>query len=151
MSRNIAELAGATPGDAEEIARLEAVCFSHPRSEAALLSEISQPERYVLVVMKSQKGLVKGYAGMEYVLDEGYITDVAVFPDRRRCGVGTALLQELERRARRLKLRFLTLEVRPGNLAAVRLYISLGYEESGRRRGFYTDPREDALLMTKYL
>lgn len=151
MSGNIAELAEATPRDAEEIARLEAVCFAHPRSEAALLSEIGQPERYILVVMKSQKGLVKGYAGMEYVLDEGYITDVAVFPDRRRCGVGSALLQELERRARQLKLRFLTLEVRPSNLAAMRLYISLGYEETGRRRGFYTDPREDALLMTKYL
>lgn len=151
MRQVVEEIAGAIPQDAEEIARLESVCFSHPRSEAALLEEISQPERYILVVMKSQKGLVKGYAGMEYVLDEGYITDVAVFPDRRRCGVGSALLRELERRGRQLKLRFLTLEVRPGNLAAVRLYISLGYEEVGRRRGFYRDPREDALLMTKYL
>ena len=87
QSINIAEIAKAVPEDAGEIARLEAVCFPHPRSEAALLSEIRQPDRYVLVVLKSYKGL-EGYAGMEYVLDEGYITDVAVFPDRRRCGVG---------------------------------------------------------------
>ena len=148
MRRDPAETAGATPSDAGEIARLESACFAHPRSETAILSEISQPERYLLVVLKSCKGL-EGYAGMEYVLDEGYITDVAVFPERRRCGVGSALLREMERRGRRLGLRFLTLEVRPSNLAAVRLYCSLGYEETGRRRNFYTDPREDALLMTK--
>ena len=150
MTRNLAELAGAVPEDAGEIARLESVCFAHPRSEAALLTEITQPERYVLVVLKSCKG-VEGYAGMEYVLDEGYITDVAVFPQRRRCGIASAILRELERRGRQMKLRFLTLEVRPSYLGAVQLYHSLDYREVGRRRDFYRDPREDALLMTKYL
>ena len=150
MQRDIAGIATALPGDAGELARLEAACFAHPRSEAAILGEIGQPERYLLVTAK-QAGELLGYAGLEYVLDEGYLTDVPVFPDRRRCGVGQGLLRELERRGRLLRLRFLTLEVRPSNLAAVRLYISLGYEEAGRRRGFYTDPREDALLMTKYL
>lgn len=150
MQRDIAGIATALPGDAGELARLEAACFAHPRSEAALLGEIGQPERYLLVTAK-QAGELLGYAGLEYVLDEGYLTDVAVFPAVRRRGVGRSLLLELERRGRELGLSFLTLEVREGNAAAIALYRSLGYKEAGHRRGFYTDPREDALLMTKYL
>ena len=61
------------------------------------------------------------------------------------------LRRELERRGRELGLRFLTLEVRPSNAAALGLYRGMGYREEGRRRDFYTDPREDALLLTKYL
>ena len=150
MQRDIAGIATALPGDAGELARLEAACFAHPRSEAALLGEIGQPERYLLVAAK-QAGELLGYAGLEYVLDEGYLTDVAVFPAVRRQGVGRSLLLELDQRGRELGLSFLTLEVRAGNAAAIALYRSLGYKEAGRRRGFYTDPREDALLMTKYL
>ncbi len=150
MQRDIAGIATALPGDAGELARLEAACFAHPRSEATLLGEIGQPERYLLVTAK-QAGELLGYAGLEYVLDEGYLTDVAVFPAVRRQGVGRSLLLELDQRGRELGLSFLTLEVREGNAAAIALYRSLGYEEAGRRRGFYTAPREDALLMTKYL
>ncbi len=150
MQRDIAGIATALPGDAGELARLEAACFAHPRSEVAILGEIGQPERYLLVTAK-QAGELLGYAGLEYVLDEGYLTDVAVFPAVRRRGVGRSLLLELERRGRELGLSFLTLEVREGNAAAIALYRSLGYKEAGHRRNFYTDPREDALLMTKYL
>ena len=113
-------------------------------------AKIAQPERYLLLVQKRQ-GQLEGYVGLEYVLDEGYITDLAVFSRCRRHGVGTALLRELERRGRALGLRFLTLEVRPSNAAALGLYRGMGYWEEGRRRDFYTSPREDALLLTKYL
>ena len=140
----------ALPADAAALSRLEAECFPHPRSEAAILSEIGQPERYLLLTCKVQ-GRLEGYVGLEYVLDEGYITDLAVFSRCRRRGVGTALMRELERRGRELGLRFLTLEVRAGNLAALELYRGLGYQEAGRRAGFYTDPREDAVLMTRWL
>lgn len=150
MSRERTEITKARPADAGEIARLEAACFSTPRSESAILDEIAQPERYILLACKRQ-GQLWGYVGLEHVLDEGYITDLAVFPNYRRHGVGTALLLELERRGKELGLRFLTLEVRPSNAAALGLYRSLGYWEAGRRRGFYQSPREDALLMTKWL
>ena len=150
MSHIAARIAAAVPADAGEIARLEAACISHPRSENALREEIAQPERYLLLVQKRQ-GQLEGYVGLEYVLDEGYITDLAVFSRCRRHGVGTALLRELERRGRALGLRFLTLEVRPSNAAALGLYRGMGYWEEGRRRDFYTSPREDALLLTKYL
>ena len=144
------QIAPALPADAEGLARLEVECFPHPRSEAAILSEINQPERYLLLTYKVQ-GRFTGYVGLEYVLDEGYITDLAVFPKYRRHGVGTALMRELECQGRKLGLRFLTLEVRAGNRAALGLYRGLGYQEVGRRVGFYTDPREDAVLMTRWL
>lgn len=144
------QIGPAHAADAEELAKLEAECFSHPRSETAILSEIDQPERYLLLTCKV-RGQLEGYVGLEYVLDEGYITDLAVFPNCRRYGVGTALMLTLEERGRELKLRFLTLEVRAGNLAALGLYWKLGYQEVGRRPGFYTDPKEDAVLMTKWL
>lgn len=147
---NASRISPALPADAGELARLEAECFPHPRSEAAILSEISQPERYLLLTCKVQ-GQLEGYVGLEYVLDEGYLTDLAVFPRYRRRGVGTALMRELERRGRDLELRFLTLEARSGNLAALELYRALGYREAGRRTGFYTDPKEDAVLMTRWL
>lgn len=144
-------IAPALPDDAEELARLEAACFVHPRSKDALHAEISQPERYCLLTAK-RDGALEGYVGLEHVLDEGYITDVAVFPDCRRQGTARALLRALERHGREaLGLSFLTLEVRPSNIAAVALYRTEGYAEAGCRRDFYTDPREDALLMTRYL
>ena len=68
MTGETAVLGPALPGDAGELARLEAACFAHPRSEAALLGEIGQPERYLLVAAK-QAGELLGYAGLEYVLD----------------------------------------------------------------------------------
>lgn len=145
-----AAIGPAVPADAAELVRLETECFAHPRSEAAILSEIGQPERYLLLTYKIQ-GRLEGYVGLEYVLDEGYITDLAVFSRYRRRGVGTALMRGLERRGRELGLRFLTLEVRAGNLAALGLYRGLGYQEVGRRVGFYTDPKEDAVLMTRWL
>ena len=151
MSRAPFQIVPALPGDARELARLEAACFAHPRSEAALLEELRQPERYLLVTAK-REGTLLGYAGLEHVLDEGYLTDVAVFPEHRRQGLARGLLRALAARGKEtLGLSFLTLEVRPGNLAAVELYRAEGYQEVGRRKNFYSDPREDALLMTKYL
>ncbi len=77
---------------------------------------------------------------------------MAVFPEHRRQGLARGLLRALAARGKEtLGLSFLTLEVRPGNLAAVELYRAEGYQEVGRRKNFYSDPREDALLMTKYL
>ena len=140
----------ARTGDAPRLAELEALCFAEPRSEGALLGELGDPGRYLLLAARLD-GELAGYAGLEYVLDEGYVTDVAVFPEFRRRGVAKALLRELERRARGMGLRFLTLEARPSNTPAVSLYAALGYEEAGRRRDFYRNPREDALLMTLWL
>ena len=88
---------------------------------------------------------------MHRVLDEGYIANVAVDAAFRRQGVATALLRTLLEDAQIHRLSFVTLEVREGNLAAVSFYRKLGFQEVGRRKGFYTAPQEDAVLMTLFL
>jgi ribosomal-protein-alanine N-acetyltransferase len=94
---------------------------------------------------------VAGYIGLMYVLDEGYISNVAVLPAYRRQGVGKALIGELEREAGKVRLSFLTLEVRASNAAARALYADRGFRDTGLRKNYYEKPIEDAVLMTKYL
>ena len=83
------------------------------------------------------------------MLDEGYIGNVAVRPAFRRRGVADALLDALDTRASERGLAFLTLEVRAGDEPAIALYRKHGYLRVGLRPGYYADPREDAILMTK--
>ena len=106
-----------------------------------------QPDSHVFLTAEAD-GAVVGYVGMLYVLDEGYISNVAVRPDHRRRGVAEALLAALEARGRALMLSFLTLEVRERNAAAIALYEKRGYRITGRRKNYYEKPTEDALIMT---
>ncbi len=130
----------------ESIAAIERLCFSDPWSAGSLLEEVDNPNA-VFLVCRQKGGPVVGYAGFLYVLDEGYIANIAVHPAFRRSGVGDALMKGLLSEARLRGLSFLTLEVRRGNLPAVGLYKKYGFIPCGLRRGFYEKPREDALLM----
>ena len=129
-----------------QIQRIEQQSFSVPWTEAMLRLQLA-PDSHVFLTAETAEGVV-GYVGMMYVLDEGYISNVAVRPDCRRQGVAEALLTALEARARALLLRFLTLEVRESNAPAVALYEKCGYRVAGRRKNYYEKPREDAILMT---
>ena len=82
------------------------------------------------------------------VLDEGYIDNVAVRPDCRRQGIASALLGAFERFAQ-AHLAFLTLEVRASNTPAIALYEAHGFVREGVRKNYYTNPREDAVIMTR--
>ena len=129
------------------IAQLEQACFAHPWSEQALRDELEN-EQAVFFVAEDETGRLMGYTGMHVVLGECYMDNLAVDPSFRHKGVGRALLQALIDWARAHKGVFLTLEVRPSNEIARRLYTSIGFREVGRRPRYYTDPTEDALLMT---
>ncbi len=129
-----------------QIQRIEQQSFSVPWTEQMLRMQL-EPDSHVFLTAETADGVV-GYVGMMYVLDEGYITNVAVRHDCRRCGIADALLGELERRARALMLSFLTLEVRESNAPAVALYEKRAYRVVGRRKHYYEKPTEDALLMT---
>ena len=94
------------------------------------------------------QGAVAGYAGLQVVLDEGYILNVAVRPDCRRQGVAGQLLQVFLDFAKGNQLAFLTLEVRASNYAAIALYGSWGFRGVGRRKNYYEHPKEDAVIMT---
>ena len=138
-----------TPMTAEhipQIAALERACFSHPWSEDMLREELWN-DAAVIVAAEGEDGTVLGYAGLQTVLDEGYINNVAVDPRFRRQGVADELIAAFVRFGR-AKLAFLTLEVRASNAPAIALYEKHGFQEVGRRKDYYVDPKEDAILMT---
>lgn len=130
----------------DAVAALERVCFSKPWPRSMLEDELYNPN-VSLVVAEGEDGTVLGYGEIGVVLDEGCLEKIAVDPACRRQGVAEAILSAYLRFGR-AKLAFLTLEVRASNEAAIALYQKLGFEEVGRRKGYYTDPREDAVLMT---
>lgn len=137
--------------DASQLPQIEAIeraCFSVPWTRAQLASQLNGERHVFLAAVEDGQAL--GYVGMMFVLDEGYISNVAVAPEARRRGVGRALITELLRRADEKALAFVTLEVRPSNEAAIALYSAFGFEPVGRRKNYYDKPSEDALLMTKF-
>ena len=129
-----------------QIAALERVCFSAPWSEAMLEDALFDPQAS-FIVAEDEEGNILGYAGLHVILDEGYIDNVAVERDARRHGVASALL-DVFCRFGAAKLAFLTLEVRASNAPAIALYEKHGFREAGRRKNYYDDPREDAIIMT---
>ena len=134
----------------EELEKLERICFSRPWSRKMLAEELDNQCAAFLVALEPETDKVIGYAGLLVAADEGYITNVAVDPSRRRQGVAAQLLQVFDNFAKGNRLAFLTLEVRPSNAAAIALYRGFGFREVGRRRNYYDLPKEDALILTKY-
>ncbi len=128
------------------LAELEKLCFSHPWSQKSLEDETQNPYAYFITAVDEEK--VLGYGGMHCSHHECYIDNIAVFGHHRKKGVGSAIVRELMQEAQRRGAEFISLEVRPSNRIAVRLYTGLGFVEEGRRRNFYTDPTEDALILT---
>lgn len=133
-----------------EINELEKLCFSLPWSRQALISQLPD-DMHMFIAAIGDDGQVLGYVGMMYVLDEGYISNVAVSPEHRRLGIADALINALIDRANDKDLSFVTLEVRKSNVPAIELYIKNGFSEVGRRKNYYTKPTEDAILMTRFL
>ena len=131
----------------EQIAALERECFSTPWSEA-MLTEVLFDSQASFIVAESEDGGVLGYAGLQVVLYEGYIDNIAVEPNARRHGVADELL-DVFCRFGEANLAFLTLEVRAGNRPAIQLYLKHGFEQVGRRKNYYRQPTEDAIIMTK--
>ena len=131
----------------DEVAELERICFSVPWSRNMLAEELDNLLSAFRVALDDNDRVV-GYAGLQVVLDEGYITNVAVRPECRRQGVAAKLLQVFLDFAKANKLAFLTLEVRASNYDAIALYGSRGFRSVGRRKNYYEHPREDAIIMT---
>lgn len=130
-----------------QIAALERVCFSDPWSEKSILSELENPLSCWLVAMDGER--LAGYVGSQTVLGETDMMNLAVDPDYRRKGLGKGLILSLIEALRQRESRCLTLEVRDSNAPARALYEKLGFQEIGRRRNYYRNPREDALIYKK--
>lgn len=150
MSDRHVRIVPMTADHLDELERLERICFSRPWSKRMLAEELDNACAAFLVAEDGDSGAVLGYAGLLAMMDEGYITNVAVFPEYRRCGIAAKIIEVFMNFARANKLAFLTLEVRPSNAAAIALYQGFGFEEVGRRRNYYDLPKEDALILTRY-
>ena len=134
------------PRNIEAVAKLERECFSEPWSAAAITESI----KHGTVFFVAENGEdVMGYIGLNAVADECYITNVAVFPDYRRQGVATALLNKAISYCKSANLSFISLEVRASNNAAIDLYVKNGFIKEGERRDFYRFPKENAFIMTR--
>lgn len=139
------EISEMQPQDVREVALLEKEIFTMPWSENGFLTSLQSEDTLYLVVRRKHELI--GYCGFLQSFDEADITNVAVSPAYRGKGVGYAMLAELMRRGRERGVARYTLEVRTGNVSAIRLYHRLGFEDAGIRKNFYEKPREDALIM----
>ncbi len=132
----------------KDIANIEKQNFSDPWSENAIREELDNPVAMYFVALEADCAV--GYIGMHIIAGEAYITNIAVADGFKRRGIGKSLMTAATEYCRENKCRFITLEVRSGNSAAIGLYNSFGFEKLGTRRAFYTKPTEDADIMTLY-
>lgn len=130
-----------------QIASIEAKCFSAPWSEKSIESELTNPLSLWVVAVDGET--VIGYVGSQSVLGEADMMNLAVLPEHRRQGIGRMLVTELIRQLQAEKVQSLSLEVRASNAGAIALYQGLGFCQVGRRPGYYTNPKEDALILRK--
>lgn len=135
-----------TSAHIEEIAKLEKECFSTPWSEDGLKSELDN--NFARFFVAFCEGKIAGYIGSHNILGEVYITNVAVFPEFRRNGVGNRLVEFFVNQMKSENAEFITLEVRESNSNAISLYEKCGFQKVGQRKDFYEKPKENAILMT---
>ena len=129
-----------------QVAAIERESFSQPWSERLFADELFN-DTVSLIVAEGEDGTVLGYAELQVILDEGCLEKIAVDPKYRRQGVAEELLGAFLRFGR-ANLAFITLEVRESNAPAIALYEKLGFQQVGRRKNYYAEVHEDAILMT---
>ena len=130
-----------------QVAALEKICFADPWSEMSIASELQSLWSYWLVATEDDR--VIGYVGSQSSIDEADIMNVAVHPDFRRRGVAEALIIRLVSDLKERGIHALLLEVRVSNTPAITLYEKLGFSQVGRRKNYYHNPKEDALILRK--
>lgn len=135
--------------DIEDIYEIEKYCFSSPWSKKSFIDEINNKIAFYIVA--EYKGKVVGYAGMWMILDEGHVTNIAVHPEYQGIGIGKNLVNRLFDVSKKNKIINITLEVRESNIIAKDLYIKLGFLQEGIRKGYYSDTKEDAIIMWRSL
>ena len=141
------EIRQMTRAHVPQVAELEKICFADPWSEKSVASELENPLSCWLVALEG--GTVAGYVGSQTVLGETDMMNVAVHPEFRRQGIAEALILVLIEDLKARQSHCLTLEVRDSNASALALYEKLGFLEVGRRKNYYRNPREDALILQK--
>jgi len=134
-----------TRDDAAGVADVEEACFAIPWSRESFWKEADNPFAFYILAFDGEK--VVGFIGCWITIDEAQITNVAVLPSYRNRGIGRGLLETMIREVQKKGVTAMTLEVRPSNAPALALYERFGFKTAGRRKKYYQDNGEDALIM----
>jgi ribosomal-protein-alanine N-acetyltransferase len=144
------ELRRLTLADLGDIERIERSAYPTPWSRSMFAGELAKPSSISLGAVDAEEEFaLVGYLIISRYVDAWHVMNVAVDPAYRRRGVATTMLEELFKLTVDDGRRGYTLEVRVSNASAIALYEQLGFHATGVRRGYYTDNREDALVMWK--
>lgn len=143
MQKNVIEFMEAA--DIEDVMEVEVKSFNIPWSKQSFENELKNNLALYLVAKVGGKAV--GYIGVWKIFDEGHITNVAVHPDFRGRGIGKALISELLYLCEKDGILSFTLEVRESNIVAQNLYKSFGFVAEGKRKAYYSDNNEDAIIM----
>ena len=135
--------------DVKEVALIEQESFHDAWSEKSFLDAILEKDNIYMVATDDNK--IVGYCGMWGIQGEGNIYNVCVKKEKRGQGVGDRLFQAFLEEGEQKGLKAFTLEVRVSNESAIRLYEKYGFENAGIRKNFYDNPKEDAMIMWKYV
>jgi [ribosomal protein S18]-alanine N-acetyltransferase len=151
MTRLPLTLRRARPADIRALASIEQASFTDPWSEHALGDSLASPLINVTVAETAEFGepRIVGYSILAWAGDESELLNLAVREDARRRGVASALLERAVSDARGWGAGAVFLEVRDSNLAGRELYASAGFQQIGRRPGYYKRPSEDALILRR--
>ena len=140
-----------SPEDATDLAMLEGQCFDLPWTSAAFAAAFAQDFFSAFGIHETNSHGVRelvGYIAVYHIAGELEILNIAVREDRRRQGMGYYLLQAALQEGKKMGILSAVLEVRVSNKPAIRLYESFGFQQAGRRRSYYQDTGEDALVYT---
>jgi [ribosomal protein S18]-alanine N-acetyltransferase len=135
--------------DLGAIEDIERTSYPTPWSRSMFASELAKPSSICLGAVDAEKEELVGYLIISRYVDAWHVMNIAIAPEYRRRGIARSLMERLFEVTARDARRGYTLEVRVSNEAAIRLYEELGFKARGVRRGYYTDNREDALIMWK--
>jgi [ribosomal protein S18]-alanine N-acetyltransferase len=149
IARATVDVRRLTLHDLDAIERIENAVYPTPWSRSMFAGELAKPSSLSLGGFDPDSGVLVAYLIVSRYVDAWHIMNLAVDPDWRRLGVASRLLDELFDLTGSDPRRGYTLEVRVSNTTAIALYDHFGFESSGIRRGYYTDNREDALIMWK--
>jgi ribosomal-protein-alanine N-acetyltransferase len=136
-----------SPGEIDAVLAVEEASFTNPWTREMYLAELENRNVSYCYLAKDADGRVVGFCSFWRVLDELHINNLAVLPQERRTGVGSALLEFVIKEGVALGARRATLEVRRSNDFARQLYERFGFTVAGVRRAYYTKPVEDALVL----
>ena len=135
--------------DLNAIERIERASYPTPWSRSMFASELAKPSSICLGAFDLETLQLVGYLVISRYVDAWHVMNVAVRPEQRRQGIASLLLNRLFELTAGRSRRGYTLEVRVSNTGAIKLYEELGFRPRGVRRGYFTDNREDALIMWK--